>query len=705
MRHYFGLIRWSYLLVLLLASGVVWAGLQGGEYDEYPEQSPDEEAYQYHQGYGDDWRLKEKRRKEILKQIPTNPDILINVTWDLMPGTPELTALGRKATKALTRALLDNAYDNVRSQCAGVLAQIRDPEAAEALVEALKDRNESVRYTSVLALSNLADASHGRHFVRLVEDPEEAHYVKQQALQAIGNVGYDKATRLLIKLIKDEEQTFAWAAASALWHMRNKADRDDLVDVFMFMLKEEKWGASQVVNYLGALRAVEASAPLAKHYVGRDFDEKNRIIIAMGKIGDKKAKAFLKGVMKNTQVARHLNNAAIALNALGEREAAVSILLGLLKDRKAYMRINAAFALGEVNATEKEAVDGLITALDDLNDYVRSEAAVALGRIKAGAATAKLVEIANGDNPFVALDAVIALNRISFKEHRQLIFDKLLVHRKPKFRRIVERGIRFLAEQQDPAALPYLLKYIRSHNTGQYGQALALLAEYKSGDLKDFESSLLYLTHTCSYDCFTSVLRSLRGWKLSQFTDPLMERLYRMYYGSEKTAVYFTLGKIAPKDTATDIGKIKEKSHTAWLYQQFALANLGNAEAVQRLVDIVRDGTLSAKRDAAFLLSGLDSDAAAPKLKELMKTADPFTAVAAASGLLGRGDKQAAEFLYDVMKNGTPIVSDEAERFLLINKNYDIDEFLSKRIAQEKNIVTKRRSEEILYRRSPKEFR
>jgi len=694
MKHKLRLIRWTHLALVLLLSSMVLAGY--GYEGEYA---------QGYNGYSDNWQEREKRRKEILKKIPTDPDILINITYDLMPGTPELTALGRKATKALARGLLDNANDSIRELCASVLAQIRDPEAAGALVEALGDRYESVRLMAVRGLSNLADPAHGKHFVKVVENPEESHFIKEFAVAAIGNVGYAKATRFLMKQIKADDQSFAWASVSALWHMRNMADRDDLVDVFMYVLKENKWGASQVINYLGELRALEASGALAEFYVGRSFDEKNRVIIAMGKIGDKKAKKFLKEVIKTTQVARHLNNAAIALAKLGERKETVKILLSLLGDRKAYMRINASFALGEINAAEEEAVQGLIAALNDRNDYVRSEAAVALGRIKATKATEKLEAIANGDNPFVALDAVIALNRIDYEKHRQLIFDKLLVHKKPKFHRIVERGIRFLAEQKDPAALPYLLAYIRSYNTGSYQNTLNLLSQYDMTDLKDFESSLLYLTHTCSYDCFSQILRSLRQWKLTQFTPALMERLYRLYYGSEKTLVYFTLGKIAPKETAGEIAKLKEKSHTPWLYQQFALANLGDADAVQRLVDIVRDGTLKAKRDAAFLLAGLDSDAAVPKLEELMTTADPFTAVAAASALMGRNHKKAAEFLYETMKSGTPIVADEAERFLLITTSFDVDKFLGDKVKAERNIVTKRRSEEILYQRVPKEFR
>jgi len=688
--------RWPCLALVLLIGGVFLS--LGGKYYQSAE-----DGAEYYQE--DDWRVREKKRKEILKKLPTDPDILINITWDLMPGTPELTALGRKATGALVKGLLDNANDGIRSTCAGVLAQIRDPDAAPALVEALRDRNEMVRQQALVGLGNLADPAHGKHFVARIEDPEETYWVKQTAVDAIGKVGYVKALKGLYKMLKSKDQQLAWESLSALWHMRNKADRDDLVDIFMHVLKKEKSGAAQAVDYLGALKADEAVGVLAKYYVGRDAGMKNRIILAIGKIGNGKSKRFLKKVMETTQVARHLNNSAIALARMGERKGTIDILLKLLKDRKAYMRINAAFALGEIDAKEERAVKALVEALEDRNDYVRSEAAVALGRIKSPLGAAKLEELANSKNPFVALDAVIALNRIDFKKYRQLIFDKLLVHRKPKFRRIVERGIRFLAEQQDPEALKYLLRDIRSNNYSLYGQTLKLLRDYKVEELNEFKPSLLYLTHTCDYYCFSELLRSLREWKLAEFTEPLLERLYRLYYGTEKTLVYFTLGKIAPKEIAAVLKKLKERNHTPWLYQQFALANLGETDAGQKLVDIVRDGTLKDKRDAAFLLGALDSKDVVPKLEELMNKDDPFTSVAAASALLGHGHDKAYSYLYKMMKEGTPVIADEAARAFLISSNEDVEEFLSKSIKGERDIVTKRRSQELLYQKAPKEFR
>ena len=57
------------------------------------------------------------------------------------------------------------------------------------------------------------------------------------------------------------------------------------------------------------------------------------------------------------------------------------------------------------------------------------------------------------------------------------------------------------------------------------------------------------------------------------------------------------------------------------------------------------------------------------------------------------------------MREGTPVLADEAERVFLISKNDRVNDFLAGKEKRERNLVTKRRVEEILYRRSPKEFR
>jgi hypothetical protein len=63
------------------------------------------------------------------------------------------------------------------------------------------------------------------------------------------------------------------------------------------------------------------------------------------------------------------------------------------------------------------------------------------------------------------------------------------------------------------------------------------------------------------------------------------------------------------------------------------------------------------------------------------------------------------EYLYKVLREGTPIVADEAARVFLVADSKNVDQFLQTVVGKERDIVTKRRSEELLYQRKPKEFR
>jgi HEAT repeat protein len=652
--------------------------------------------------YGDNWLL---RRQKILKLIPTDPTVLINVSFDVMPSTSELTALGRKATKALVRGMLDNADDSVRALCVSALSVIRDPEGAQAFIEALSDRNASVRSSAARALGALAEPKHGEVLWRLVENPEEDNFVKVAAIDAIGAIGYSKAVPKMLKLLKsDDSNNLVPSLMNSLWRMRNKASKGDLIEAFLYVLKGNKWGVERVVEYLGELKADEAAGTLASFYVGKPDALKNRVILAMGKIGGSKARDFLKGVVGSTQVARHLNNAAIALAAQGERKLAIDLLAKLMTDRKAYLRINAAFALGEIGAGEAVAEAALVKGLDDQNDLVRSEAAVALGRIKATSAVGALEKLAESKNPYVKLDAVIALNRIDYKKYKKLIVEKLLTVDKRRHGRVVERGIRFMAEQKDADALPHLLSFLRA-GTDVAG-TLELLQAYPQGEVKGFESVIGYLAHRADGPRFAALLRVLRSWSDSSYAKALLERLYHTRpWSGDRELIYYALGRMNVKEIMGPLGEFRESRDAAWLYQLFAVANLGHAAALDKLIETLQTSVLERQRDAAFLLGSLDSDVAVPKLREIMAKSDAVTAVSAAYALAGRGDAAAIGYLFDVVKSGTPVVVDEAARALLVTQSPKVDEVLGQRVAKESDLVTKRRVEEILYQRRPKDFR
>ena len=729
--------RFSWTSIILLGAGVLplaaltlWApaadGLQGSIWERLADQRlaagiadewPEAAAEQYDPALdapsdGQFWGKKgrhlshaEKIRR-ILKAMPKNHDILINVTVNEMPGTSDLTRLGRAATPALAKALLNNMNDGVRGVCASVLGEIRDPAAAEALVLALQDASAEVRYSALGALGKIGGTASVDPIMALITDPEEENWVKGAAIHALGRIGDPKSFGLLLKMVRsDEYRGLQGNIVGALWLARSRVKRGKLLKVFTGLLRDNEPAATSVISYLGWLQAEAAVDPLAKYFVGRSDWVKNNIILAMGRIGNKKARAFLRGVMKNPQKARHLNNAAIALSKLGEDRWVMETLVKLLSDRRVYFRINAAFALGEVGKGNISAVDALAAALEDPNDFVKSEAAVALGRLKDSRAVPALLKAAATKNPFVQLDMVIALNRIDYGKYNNLIFEKLLVHRKPEYRRIRDRGIRFLAEAGDDRVVPWILESMRDGTYQGWDRAFSMLKDLPKFDHDLFAPALLQAVMSQGYSsaggAALALIRERNVQGLSQF---LMEAVYHAWL-DQKKRLYLTLGQVAAPSDIETISRIKETNDAVNLYKDFALASLGQTEALDRLLAVVRDGALGQKRDAAFLLGYLKKPVAREKLLGLLKSNDQLTAINASYALLPHGAESAFQYLYDVMKSATPALAQEAERTLRVSPAPGILPFLKDSLADERDLIMKQRLTTLIYEKEPKDFR
>jgi HEAT repeat protein len=93
-----------------------------------------------------------------------------------------LVAIGRPAVPALVRALLD-PVDQLRWEAAKALSQIADPNTADALVVALEDDNSGVRWLAAVGLIAIGPDAVGPLLNGLIEHPksillrEGAHHV------------------------------------------------------------------------------------------------------------------------------------------------------------------------------------------------------------------------------------------------------------------------------------------------------------------------------------------------------------------------------------------------------------------------------------------------------------------------------------------------------------------------------------------------
>jgi HEAT repeat protein len=649
------------------------------------------------------WQDLAARRQRILQAIPADPDILINVESPETPGTPDLTRLGRTATPALRAGLLGNVDDELRQRFAEVLTVLRDPAAVPDLVAALRDRSVGVRSAALRALGQIGARDAIPHVLGLAADPEQPAYAVTVAIETLGRLGGPKTASFLEKYVNEEApMSHHGAALEALWRMRNEVGRGRLEGTFRRALAfVDPYTLEDVVARLGWMKATGAVDDLVARFPGAPEGLQNRIVIALGDIGDDDARPFLLGLLGKTQNGRLLSNSAIALRKVGAQGEAIAALRGLLADPKAYIRINAAFALGEIG--DERAFDALTAALKDKNDYVRSETAVALGRVGDPRVLPALEEAARDPNPFVRLDAVVALNRIDFATYRPLL-DALLSE---KAERIRTRAVRFLAERGDTSVLDDVVALARSAPLDHRIEAVQALARMEGVPREVITPVLLHplLTQPYAEKLQRAILLVIREQGLVEATGLLVEQLHHSW-GENRRRVLFTLGRLESPDLLgrlPAVDAVEEPQDR--LYLAYARARHGDAAASETLFAGLTRGAVGEKRDAAFLLRHVDDRALEGRVRELLSDPDPLVRLAAAHALLSRDFESMMARLYEGLADPLPVVADEAERTLRRLEGDAVDAWLQGRRKGERHWAVAQRVEAALYAREDRQFR
>jgi HEAT repeat protein len=245
--------------------------------------------------------------------------------------------------------------------------------AIDALIEALEDPDDDVRWNTAEALGNIGSEAAIDGLIKALEDPNGD--VRWNAAEALGNIGSEAAIDGLIKALEDPDDNVRWRAAEALGKIGLEAAID------------------------GLIKALEDS----------DYDVRGNAAEALGKIGSEAAiDGLIKALKDPGDDARR--NAAEALGKIGS-EKAIPGLLKALEDSDGYLRRKAAEALGNIGS--ETAIAGLLKALEDSDVFVRWDAAKALGKIGSETATAGLLKALKDSNSDVRWNAAEALSNIA----------------------------------------------------------------------------------------------------------------------------------------------------------------------------------------------------------------------------------------------------------------------------------------------------
>ncbi|MDY0058946.1 MAG: HEAT repeat domain-containing protein [Myxococcota bacterium] len=641
------------LLLMVLATAEAWEGKGGPGLDSWE----DAEGISYQRGDEGEQEGTDSlttRRRKVLAGLPTKPDLLINLAADELPATGDLIRLGKTATPALVNGLVNSMSREVRTTCAAVLAETRDPAALEQLLDALDDPDEEVVSWSLLALGSMESRRATPRLLFLLRQPRAPGHLKRTATGTLGRLGDPAAVGPLLELFL---RTWDPAAQQALWDLRRHLPPTQLEQLIVSPLKAPKERPAPnavlafAVERAGDLR-LAAATPALQRLFETQLGLQNRIVYNLGRIGDRKAIPFLNGLLDRTAEPRLMNNVAFALQRLGHD--VTPFLTEALADRRAYIRFNAAFVAGDLRA--QQLAPALAQALQDPNDYVRSEVAVALGKIAAPGTLPALEAASREWNPIVRRDALLALASIDYPRYRERVLQELIGS---PLRSVRARAVAFLADRQDPTVIPAVLATIDPYQPAGARLGLQMLDRFPQLDSPEATAFLLRVAASDVED--QDALRLL-----GRFADERARFALRQWAaspGERPDQLLRALGRFRDQDSEPLARRwLAQGDPAAQLHAAFLLASLGRPEGGERLLQALAGGPEEQKETAARLLTEVELGRV-PGLEDgllrLLTHDDALVRLSAARALVERGDPRAFQQLERELAKKVPFIQTE----------------------------------------------
>jgi HEAT repeat protein len=648
------------------------------------------------------------RRQRVLEKIPGDPSVLVNVRYEHLPATHDMTLLGKAALPALERGLTHNVKPAVRQRIAWVLTDLADHHSRRVLRAALKDWNNTVRRQAVQGLAAIGDRGAEKLFWQRYDDPEETGYVKTAAIKGLGRIGAIKSAPRLLRILADKKKKLSSntraAALQALWDLRHKLGKKRLRRTLTLALASDN-AYLNTFAAAGAAELREASPAVRKALIKRmrhpNANVRNLAIYALGEIGHKSSIGPLRKRLGSARSARLLNNIAFALRKMGDTRV-MGMLGGLLSHRLAIIRLNAAYVLGDIG--DPVAIPLLAKALKDPSDFVRASAISALGRLGSRKALAPLKPLLASKKISLRVEAIFAANRITKGGYNNLIAKDLLFHKHPAVRRTAALE---LARRKDTRAIrPLLFCHAKgrcsSHTLARSLEGIQswratppLLVAY-SRQLSSYSSGANRLLRAVGKRKLKpghrELLRSLLTvgkWKPTQ-RRPLLRLLGRLQDRSARGAYW---------------GFLWSRDRLTRLNAAFALANQGYSQGRKQLIIALTQAAPRIKRGAADLLRSLTHKKTRTAVrKELIKAQKghgPDTRLAAAYALTAWDAKAGVKILIQGLSNPSRRVRHEAAYYLMRPEMRPHRGLVAKVLAAEKRPVLRGTLRRILRQITP----
>jgi HEAT repeat protein len=314
-------------------------------------------------------------------------------------GYDSATLRARQPSTAELLAALVHADSAIRAEAARQLGRRQDPQVADALADAMADKDTWVARTAQMALASLGDSRAApRLGVRLFKfDEWDSNEIDQDVAEALGTIPDSGAARLLIDASDDEDDRAHPSVMTAIVAIGEPA-----VPPLLEALREPDPRFRSILRSALAAIGVPAVSPILQLLRSED-PRMEAVAGTLSQIGTAAVPALLDALADPSLAVQ-----AAAARALGsiDDDRAARPLVSLLEQASDDVRTTAAMALADLG---EPAVKPLVEVLRRGSLATRAAAATILGEIGAGEALQPLLEALTDPEPLVRRNAITQL--------------------------------------------------------------------------------------------------------------------------------------------------------------------------------------------------------------------------------------------------------------------------------------------------------
>ncbi|MBI4832189.1 MAG: HEAT repeat domain-containing protein, partial [Candidatus Lindowbacteria bacterium] len=276
-------------------------------------------------------------------------------------------------------------------------------ERIEDLEYALTSDDPAVRIGAIAALTEYGDAA-VPSLRKALKDADEN--VKKTAVIALGKIGGQRAADALADTLVDPDRTTRVRGIIAL----SMTGRPGLSHLFR-AVESEPFPRARLFAAHGITKLVgPGDAPeIMKRFERQDSATKMHLVIALVKIGDDESYASLNRLMDSPNRLVRFYVASTISEAPADRRS-IPILTKAVRDEAQEVRMWSMYALEQLSAPETYPV--VLAALNDNDAYVRKEAAYTLGSLGNRAAMPHLISSLKDPYYLVRCDSADSLGRL-----------------------------------------------------------------------------------------------------------------------------------------------------------------------------------------------------------------------------------------------------------------------------------------------------